>query len=158
MDMSSVELAYGQEKLKLATQRQSQSCFGSAAERGERSDQASLLREALAQPIGSARIRDLAKPGQQVVIVTSDLTRPCPSERLLPPVLDELAAAGVSDGDVTIVAALGLHRPMTEAELETAVGAGIYSRLRVVNHDATDTVRLGVTSAGTPVEILPPSR
>jgi nickel-dependent lactate racemase len=71
-------------------------------------------------------------------------------------VLDELAAAGSPDGDVTIVAALGLHRPMIAPELEAAVGADVYRRVRVINHDPTDTVRLGVTSAGTPVEIFRP--
>jgi len=76
-------------------------------------DEAELLRQALAAPIGTARLRALARPGQKVAIVTSDLTRPCPSERLLPLVLDELAAAGVPDGDVMVVAALGLHLPMT---------------------------------------------
>ena len=45
---------------------------------------------------------------------------------------------------------------MTEAELEAAVGLAIADRIRVVNHGATDTVRLGVTSAGTPVEIFRP--
>ena len=119
-------------------------------------DESTLLRDALAHPVGTPRLRDLAKAGQKVVIVTSDMTRPCPSERLLPLVLDELAAAGVPDGDVTIVAALGLHRPMTAPELEAAVGADVYRRVRVINHDPTDTVRLGVTSAGTPVEIFRP--
>jgi nickel-dependent lactate racemase len=90
------------------------------------------------------------------VIVTSDLTRPCPSDRLLPPVLEELAAAGVPDDDVTIVMALGLHRPMTVAEMERAVGREVYRRLRVINHDPTQTVYLGITPAGTPVEIFRP--
>ena len=116
----------------------------------DRQHPGALLRDALAHPVGTPRLRDLARPGQKVVVVTSDLTRPCPSERLLPPVLDELAAAGVPDEDVSIVAALGLHRPMTASELETAVGAGVYRRVRVMNHDPSDVVRLGVTSAGTP--------
>jgi nickel-dependent lactate racemase len=119
-------------------------------------DGATLLREALAYPIASPRLRDLARPGQKVVIVTSDLTRPCPSERLLPVVLDELVAAGIQDEDVTLVVALGLHRPMTAAELETAAGADVYRRVQVINHDPADTVRLGVTSAGTPVELFRP--
>jgi nickel-dependent lactate racemase len=124
-------------------------------------DEATLLREALAQPVGAPRLRDLAQrgpsdPGQKVMIVTSDLTRPCPSERLLPPVLDELTAAGVPSADVTVMIALGLHRPMTESELETAVGPDVYRRVRVINHDPADTIRLGVTSAGTPVEISRP--
>jgi nickel-dependent lactate racemase len=118
--------------------------------------EATLLREALARPIGTARLRDMVRPGQEVAIVTSDMTRPCPSERLLPLVLDELVAGGVSTGAMRVVMALGLHRPMTEAEIETSVGTEVYHRVQVINHDPADTVRLGTTSAGTPVEIFRP--
>jgi nickel-dependent lactate racemase len=120
----------------------------------ESADEATLLRQALEHPIGTPRLREMVRQGQKVVIVTSDGTRPCPSERLLPLILDELAAAGVPDGDVSVVMALGLHRPMTEAEMEAAVGAQIYRRVQVVNHDPDDTVLQGTTSAGTPVEIF----
>jgi nickel-dependent lactate racemase len=91
-----------------------------------------------------------------VAVVTSDLTRPCPSDRLLPLVLTELQQAGVRDGDVSVVMALGLHRPMTAAEMETAVGPGVCRRVRLLNHDPADVVRLGTTSAGTPVEVYRP--
>jgi nickel-dependent lactate racemase len=120
------------------------------------SDEAALLTEALAHPIGTPRLRDLARPGQKVAVVTSDLTRPCPSERLLPLVLEELRVAGVRDADVTIVLGLGLHRPMTAAELEAAVGSDVYRSFQVINHDPADTVRLGVTAANTPVEFFRP--
>ncbi|MFN2226866.1 MAG: lactate racemase domain-containing protein, partial [Anaerolineae bacterium] len=50
----------------------------------EAPDEAALLRAALARPIGTPPLRELVHPGQRVAIVTSDLTRPCPSERLLP--------------------------------------------------------------------------
>ena len=123
---------------------------------GEGRDEMEILAEALAHPVGAPRLRDLARPGQKIVIITSDRTRPCPSDRLLPPVLDELGVAGVSDEDVTVVAALGLHRAMTPSELESTVGAVVYERVRVINHDPADTVRLGVTSAGTPVEFFRP--
>jgi nickel-dependent lactate racemase len=119
-----------------------------------RYDEASIMREALEHPIGTPRLRDLARPGQRVVIVTSDLTRPCPSQKLLPLVLTELAAAGVPERSVTVVVALGLHRPMTNAELETALGADVFQHVRIVNHDPADTTRLGVTTGGTPVEIF----
>lgn len=116
-------------------------------------DEARLLHAALDNPIGTPRLRDLVRPGQRVVIVTSDLTRPCPSARLLPLLLDELQAAGLRDADLSVVMALGLHRPMTAAEMEAAVGSEVYRRVRVLNHDQSDVVRLGVTSRGTPVEI-----
>jgi nickel-dependent lactate racemase len=123
---------------------------------GEGRDEMEILAEALARPVGAPRLRDLARPGQKAVIITSDMTRACPSDRLLPPVLDELGVAGVSDEDVTVVAALGLHRAMTPPELEYTVGTAVYERVRVINHDPARTVRLGVTSAGTPVEFFRP--
>jgi len=119
-------------------------------------DEGGLVRQALENPIGTPRLRDLARRGQKVALITSDLTRPCPSERLLPPVLDELAAAGVPDDDITIIIGLGLHRPMTEAELKDAVGEAVFRRVRVINHDVRDTVSLGRTSFGTPVEVFRP--
>lgn len=115
-----------------------------------------LVREALEKPICSPPLRDLVQPGQKIAIVTSDLTRPCPSDRLLPLILEELAASGIPDADVTVVIALGLHRPMSAGELEAAVGADVYRRVAVINHDPRDTVRLGITAAGTPVEIFRP--
>ena len=119
-------------------------------------DEEELIKAALDRPIGTKPLTELVRPGQKVVIVTSDLTRPCPSERLLPPILEQLSGAGIGDEDVTIVIALGLHRPMTPAELELAVGPQICRRLRVINHDPEDTVHLGTTQAGTPVEIFRP--
>jgi nickel-dependent lactate racemase len=71
-------------------------------------------------------------------------------------VLEELAAAGICDREITIVMALGLHRPMTEAEIEATLGAEVYRRVGVINHNPADCVRLGVTSAGTVVEIFRP--
>ncbi|NKB65482.1 MAG: nickel-dependent lactate racemase [Candidatus Latescibacteria bacterium] len=122
----------------------------------EPGDEAGLVRQALAQPVGSPPLRRLVRSGQKVAIITSDLTRPCPSERLLPAVLDELAAGGIADADIEVIIALGLHRPMEEAELRRAVGEAVFSRVRVTNHDPENTVHLGVTSAGTPVELFTP--
>lgn len=127
-----------------------------AREEGEPEDEGLLLRRAMENPIGSPRLRRLARPGKTVCIVTSDLTRPCPNDRLLPYVLEELSAGGVADEDILIVAALGLHRPMSPAELEQMVGRPVAQRIRVVNHDPDDTLHLGVTSRGTPVEFFRP--
>jgi lactate racemase len=156
MEMTTVHVPYGHQVLDVAVPTANLQTVLLPVRQAEPGDEQALLRAALAQPIGSPRLRDLARPGQKVVIVTSDLTRPCPSDRLLPLILEELAAAGVADRDVTIVIALGIHRPMTESEMEAAVGPEVYGRIRVVNHDPDDTVYLGRTSAGTPVEIYRP--
>jgi nickel-dependent lactate racemase len=119
-------------------------------------DPAEAVRQALARPIGCPPLRDLVRPGERVVIVTSDATRPCPSNQLLPPVLEELWSAGVAEQSVTVVMALGLHRPMTSAEIERAVSPVVAAKVPVINHDPTDVVRLGITSRGTPVELFRP--
>jgi nickel-dependent lactate racemase len=154
--MSVIELGYGHKTMTVDIPANNLAgvYLPNAAE--TQADESAVLQNALAQPIGSPRLRELVKPGETVVIVTSDLTRPCPSDKLLPPLLAELTAAGVPDSDITVVAALGLHRPMTEAELETMAGPEVYRRVRVINSDPADTVKLGVTERGTPVEIFRP--
>ena len=68
------------------------------------------VRRALAEPIGSPPLRSLVRPGERIAIVTSDITRPMPTARVMPALLEELCAAGVSPGDITLVFALGSHR------------------------------------------------
>lgn len=45
---------------------------------------------------------------------------------------------------------------MTDTELKAAVRPNVFRRVRVINHDCKDTVRLGITTAGTPVDIFRP--
>lgn len=111
------------------------------------------VRSALAHPIGSPPLREIVRPGETVAIVTSDITRPCPSWVLLPPLLEELEAGGVAREDVTVVFALGSHRPHTEEEKRHLAGEAVYGSCRCVDSDPLDCVRLGVTSRGTPVDI-----
>jgi len=95
------------------------------------------------------------RPGEKVVIVTSDITRPTGSETYLPLLVARLNQAGVKDRDIEIVIALGIHRKQTEAEQRRIVGA-LYGRIRVSDHecDAPGTlVYLGETTRGIPVEV-----
>ena len=114
---------------------------------------AEAVRWALEHPIGSPRLRELAKPGQKVVIVTSDISRPLPSYDVLPSVLDELYAGGVKREDITVVLALGSHRHHTEEEQRRLVGERCWSEVRVEDSTPEDCVSMGVTSRGTPVDI-----
>ncbi len=118
--------------------------------------EAEVIRMALDHPIESDALEHMVQPGMQVVIVTSDNTRPCSNSVLLPPLLERLNAAGLQDADITVVIALGLHRPMTEAELRKSVGDHVFQRVRVINHDVDDVVEVGRTQRGTPVQIFRP--
>lgn len=115
-----------------------------------------LLVEALDDPLGSRSLEHMVKPGQKVAVVISDNTRPCPSHLLLPPLLERLQEAGVPWEDITIIAALGLHRKMTSDELRQAVGDAVYDTVRVINHDVDDVVHVGTTKRGTPVDVFRP--
>ena len=117
-----------------------------------------LVRTALANPIGAPRLSRLVRPGQHVVVVTADITRPCPSDRLLPPLLDELNGAGIPDGDIAVVFGLGTHRAHSAAEQEALVGRSVFQRVRCVDSDPADVERVGVTRRGTPVDVFRPVR
>ncbi|MFY9427943.1 MAG: lactate racemase domain-containing protein, partial [bacterium] len=58
-------------------------------------DEEAEIRRALANPIASPPLRELARGKERVAILVSDITRPAPSHKMLPPLLDELNAAGV---------------------------------------------------------------
>jgi lactate racemase len=118
-------------------------------------DNADLIRQALACPVQSPRLSELAKEKRNAVILISDGSRLCPSHLLLPALLDELNESGIMDRDITVVVALGMHRIHTKDELIGLTGADVYSRVKVLNHSALeeDCVYLGDTSKGTPVII-----
>ncbi|MCR5057090.1 MAG: nickel-dependent lactate racemase [Clostridiales bacterium] len=108
------------------------------------------------EPIGLPPLREVVKAGETVAIITSDITRPIPSYKVLPAVLDELSAAGIKDSDITIVFALGSHGGHTEERMRYMVGDAVYDRVRCIDSDVNDAVHVGTTSRGTPVDIFRP--
>jgi nickel-dependent lactate racemase len=112
------------------------------------------VRRSLSEPIDSPRLRDLARPEMKVALVIDDLSRPTPVALILPAVLEELAQGGVGPESITLITALGVHRPMHEEEVAQRVGAALRSGIRWENHDCDDLERLvfvGTTRRGTPV-------
>lgn len=97
--------------------------------------EADLVREALAHPIGTPRLRELARGRQKVVLVTSDHTRAVPSKLTLPILLEEIRA-GNPDADITILIATGLHRPTTEEEQRRMFGDAVVDQEKIVVNKA----------------------
>ncbi|MDR3573513.1 MAG: nickel-dependent lactate racemase [Anaerolineaceae bacterium] len=156
MNPTHVALAYGQREVSVDVSPANLLGVFYPKTVPQTADEDRLIRQALDRPIGTLPLPQIVHPGQKIAIITSDLTRPTPSERLLPPIIAELEAAGIPDEDIFIVMGLGLHRAMTDSEIEAAVTPEIKQRFRVINHDPLDTVHLGVTSRGTPVDIFRP--
>jgi nickel-dependent lactate racemase len=105
-------------------------------------DERAALVEALRKPIAGPPLREIAKAGNRVVIVHTDITRATPNDRILPPLLAELEAAGVARSDITLLNALGTHRPQTADELKAMLGADVVANYRCLQHDASDDANL----------------
>jgi nickel-dependent lactate racemase len=115
-------------------------------------DERAAFRAAIASPIASAPLADLLSARDRVAIVIPDITRPLPSDRLLPWLLE--AISHVPADHVVIVSGTGSHRANTAAELSAMVGPDIFARYRVVNHDSHDRSTLapaGIGQDGQPV-------
>lgn len=90
---------------------------------------------ALAAPEQSKPLRALARAASRVVVVFTDTTRACPDHVIVPALLRELEAAGVPDDHLTLLCAVGMHRPSTRAEKIAKLGPVVVERYRVIDHD-----------------------
>ncbi|WP_136715144.1 lactate racemase domain-containing protein [Halorientalis salina] len=106
---------------------------------GEAVDVRAAAENAVADPHGPS-LAALADPDDLVTIVVTDVTRATPDDVLLDVLLGELERAGVPREQVTVLLGLGLHRPMTDAEIED--GLGEHADL-AQNHDPDETVTVG---------------
>lgn len=117
-------------------------------------DEEAAILAALRSPMGTRPLQKLVQPRDRIAVVFSDLTRPMPNNRVLPPLLEELDRAGVRDENIVLINALGTHRPQTEAELRRMLGDRLVDRYRIVQHDAWDKeslVEVARNRAGRPV-------
>ena len=124
-------------------------------------DPEGAIRDALLNPLGdSAPLPALLHPGMKLTIAFDDISLPLPPmrrpdirQRVIEAVLDLAAEAGVDD--VHLIAALAIHRRMTEDELRHTVGDRVYDAFApkglLYNLDAEDPdgmVVLGQTPHG----------
>ncbi len=118
-------------------------------------DQTRIVQDALENPIGTGKLEDLLQPDQSVVIMVDDATRPTPTAKILPFILERIEKVGIPDEAVRIFMGMGTHRPMTEEELRIKLGDSVRERYEVINRDYRegDFVPLGQTESGTPIEI-----
>jgi lactate racemase len=101
-------------------------------------DPIQAAKDAIRNPVNSLRLRDLAAGKMRVCIAVTDATRDCPDYFLVPPMLEELAAAGIPDDAITLLVAVGTHRASTHEEKVEKLGGEIVARYNVIDHDASD--------------------
>ena len=116
--MHTFSLPFGKEKIKfeLPEEQVAGVLVSHAHEYKAPKSEAELVADALANPIGSPKLSELAKGKKNCVIISSDHTRPVPSHIIMPQLLAELRK-GNPDIDITILIATGMHRATTKEEL-----------------------------------------
>lgn len=107
-------------------------------------DEDAAIRAALHAPVAGVALGALVEGARRVAVVFPDLTRPMPNRTVLPPLLDELAQAGVPDDRVTLLCATGTHRQATAAEMDELIGPELVARYAVVDHDAESDEHVAV--------------
>ena len=106
-------------------------------------DDVTLVRRALENPIGTLPLRELSRGKQKVTIIASDHTRPVPSKLLMPALLQEIRT-GNPETEITILIATGCHRETTREELVAKFGEDIVAREKIVIHDCDDTANMAL--------------
>ncbi|HWQ45159.1 MAG TPA: nickel-dependent lactate racemase [Methanosarcina barkeri] len=153
-NIKKIPLAFGSTVIELEIPERNISSVILPSEPEKMGDAAFLIKKALKNPIKSRRLSEIVNPDSRVAIIVSDVTRPTPTAKILPPLLEELSLGGAKDENIRIVFALGLHRNQTEEESKKLVGEEIYKKIRCIQHDTRRCRRIGVTSRGTPIEIF----
>ena len=150
--MHTFNLPFGKEKIKLELLEEQVAgvLVSHAHEYKAPKSEAELVADALANPIGSPKLSDLAKGKKNCVIISSDHTRPVPSHVIMPQLLAELRK-GNPDIDITILIATGMHRATTKEELIAKYGKEIAEHEKFVIHvsrNDEDMVSIGTLPSG----------
>ncbi len=109
-----------------------------------------LVERSLNNPIGSPSLESLAAGKKNIVIISSDHTRPVPSHIITPILLRRLRTAA-PEARIRILVATGFHRPSTHAELVAKYGEQIVANEEIVMHmsqNDEDMVKIGKLPSG----------
>lgn len=148
-----IELAYGRGHLSVELPDKRTTVIEPSHKPGLSDERAAVI-AALEKPVGAPPLRELIKPKDKVCIGFTDITRATPNERLIPWLLEHLSH--IPRENITLLNALGTHRPNTPAELEKMLTPAVVRDYRVLNHEPENPYALkqfGTTRDGTPALI-----
>jgi len=113
------------------------------------------VQEALASPIGTESLGKLIDREDKIALVVSDITRPCPTQRILPHVMRSLRSSGVSRDNIRIIFGTGTHRGHTPSERMRLLGEYANSIPQIVDHEMDTAQYISTTKRGTRVSVNP---
>jgi nickel-dependent lactate racemase len=109
-----------------------------------------LVEASLDHPVGSPKLEELVKGKKNIVIISSDHTRPVPS-KIITPILLRRIRSSQPDANIKILVATGFHRASTQQELIDKYGKEIVDKEQIVMHVSTDDaamVKVGTLPSG----------
>jgi nickel-dependent lactate racemase len=148
--MAIVDLPYGKTHMKATIPYEYEKVSISEAELSYTSEEE--VWRAIENPIGTSWGK--FKGAKNVVIATSDATRPVPNHIIIPLIAKKLAEYGITKDQITILIGTGLHRISPPEEFPQILGEEVARDFKVISHDCGDEenlVQIGTTSRGTPV-------
>jgi len=112
------------------------------------------IKNSVLNPIGTPNLSELAEGKKNVVIVVDDMSRTTPVSKILPQVLEELETAGVKRENITIILAIGAHRPMNRKDCVLKLGKEAVDTINIENHHPYENlIYLGESKIGTPIDV-----
>lgn len=153
--MSLYEFKYGKQKLNISLGKDVNLLFPKKSTVIK--DIGAEVIKVLENPIASEPLNKIVNPSQKILIVVSDITRLwIKTDKFLIYIVNYLNELGVKDDNISVLIALGTHRPSTENEKKSIVGENLYNRLKIFDHDCHNKEELeymGISSFGTPIHI-----
>ena len=112
------------------------------------------VKAAFDNPIGSHRLSELARGKNKAAVIFDDMSRPTRVADLMPYILKELKAAGISEQAIIFICATGAHGAHTYQDFLKKLGRDVMKRFPVYNHNIYENCTyVGQTSQGTPLAI-----
>jgi nickel-dependent lactate racemase len=112
------------------------------------------IKKAVSNPIGMKPLREYARGKKEVVILFDDMARVTRVAEIVPPLLAELAAAGIKDRQIRFICACGCHGALDRADFVKKLGEDVLKRFPVYNHNPfNNCIYAGTTTGGTRIGI-----
>jgi nickel-dependent lactate racemase len=150
-----IDLAYGTSTINLAFEENSFAILANQTARDRILSDAEIG-AALESPIASPPLEDVLNSGDSVLLVVSDATRATASAQIVNLLVRRVLQNGIYPGDIAIIFATGIHRPVSAREKVDLLTPFIVQRVRTIDHDAYDAdqlTSLGTTEQGTVVVV-----
>lgn len=113
-----------------------------------------IIADALENLTKSKKLSEISYGKKSAAVLVSDITRPCPSYKFLPYIVNELKAGGINSSNIKVIFGIGIHRKHTDEEKIKLAGDYVYKNAQLIDSDPFRCKLIGKTSYDTPVEVF----